>query len=71
MEQSSDQVNLDLLARRIQYTRGAVAARLARTSPDSYAQFFDILEMAGIHPDDLARRMERMARFRKLLVHGC
>ena len=47
-----------------------LAARLARTSPNSYAQCFEVLEAEGILSKELAQRMGNLARFRNLLVHG-
>lgn len=47
-----------------------LAARLARTSPNSYAQCFEILEAEGILSTELTARMGNLARFRNLLVHG-
>lgn len=47
-----------------------LAARLAQTTPDSYAQCFDVLASAGLISGPLAERLGRMARFRNLLVHG-
>lgn len=47
-----------------------LAARLARTSPSSYAQCFEILEAEGILSAELTQRMGKLARFRNLLVHG-
>ncbi len=47
-----------------------LAARLARTSPSSYAQCFEILETEGILSAELTQRMGNFARFRDLLVHG-
>lgn len=46
-----------------------LAARLAHTTPDGYAQCFQVLAAANILPADLAERLGRMARFRNLLVH--
>lgn len=47
-----------------------LAARLARTSPSSYAQCFEVLETKGILSTELTQRMGDLARFRNLLVHG-
>ncbi|MFQ5680209.1 MAG: DUF86 domain-containing protein [Gemmatimonadota bacterium] len=38
-------------------------------SPTDYADAFRVLAAAGVLKDDLASRLERMARFRNLLVH--
>lgn len=46
-----------------------LASRLAQTTPDSYAQCFDVLASANIISPQLAERLGRMARFRNLLVH--
>ena len=47
-----------------------LAARIAKQSPSSYAQCFDVLAAAGILSTELAQRMSTMERFRNLLVHG-
>ncbi len=47
-----------------------LAARLARNSPNSYAQCFEVLEVEGILSTELTQRMGDLARFRNLLVHG-
>jgi uncharacterized protein YutE (UPF0331/DUF86 family) len=39
-------------------------------APETFADAFTVLGEAGILPDDLARTLEDMARFRNLLVHG-
>jgi uncharacterized protein YutE (UPF0331/DUF86 family) len=46
-----------------------VAARLARRTPESYADCFELLAGAGIISADLAVRLGQMARFRNRLVH--
>ena len=46
-----------------------LAARLAQSTPDSYAQCFEILASANILSPELAERLGQMARFRNLLVH--
>ncbi len=46
-----------------------VAARRLRTAPEDYAACFAALGEAGIIPLDLTERLQRMARFRNLLVH--
>lgn len=48
-----------------------LAARLAQTTPDIYAQCFDVLASAGLISGPLAEGLGRIARFRNLLVHGC
>lgn len=37
--------------------------------PREYAEVFRVIGEAGIFPEDLVRRLERMAKFRNLLVH--
>jgi uncharacterized protein YutE (UPF0331/DUF86 family) len=46
-----------------------VAARSLKKVPQEYAECFVILADAGIVPVDLSERLQRMARFRNLLVH--
>jgi uncharacterized protein YutE (UPF0331/DUF86 family) len=46
-----------------------VAARQLRIVPDDYAACFERLQDGGIIPADLSERLQRMARFRNLLVH--
>lgn len=46
-----------------------VSARRLRIVPDDYAGCFRTLQEAAIIPADLAERLQRMARFRNLLVH--
>ena len=46
-----------------------IAARRLRKVPEEYAECFGNLAAAGIIPADLADRLQRMARFRNLLVH--
>lgn len=46
-----------------------VSARLLRKAPEDYARCFGVLEEAELLPRDLAARLQRMARFRNLLVH--
>lgn len=46
-----------------------VSARRLRAVPDDYAGCFGKLQEAGIIPADLSERLQRMARFRNLLVH--
>ena len=45
------------------------SARQLRATPEDYAGCFAILADAGLVPRDLAERLQRMARFRNLLVH--
>lgn len=46
-----------------------VSATHLRKVPEEYAQCFGILHEAAILPSELAARLQRMARFRNLLVH--
>ena len=46
-----------------------VSARRLRKTPEDYAGCFVILGEAGILAPDLTERLQRMARFRNLLVH--
>ncbi len=46
-----------------------VSARHLRKTPEDYAGCFAILGEAGILAPDLTERLQRMARFRNLLVH--
>jgi uncharacterized protein YutE (UPF0331/DUF86 family) len=46
-----------------------VAARQAGKAPASYADCFLILAELGVITEDLASRLQRMARFRNLVVH--
>lgn len=46
-----------------------VSARRLRVVPDDYAGCFGTLQEAGIIPADLSEPLQRMARFRNLLVH--
>lgn len=46
-----------------------VSARRFRTVPEDYAGCFGELERAGVIGADLSSRLQRMARFRNLLVH--
>jgi uncharacterized protein YutE (UPF0331/DUF86 family) len=46
-----------------------VSARQLRRVPDDYAACFGILQDAGVLAGDLTGRLQRMARFRNLLVH--
>lgn len=46
-----------------------VSSRRLRTTPESYADCFAVLGEAGLVAPDLAERLQRMAKFRNLLVH--
>lgn len=46
-----------------------VAAKHLTKVPEEYAECFSILADAGILPTDLSERLQKMARFRNLLVH--
>lgn len=46
-----------------------VAARQLQKVPEEYAECFRLLHEAGIIPAALSERLQRMARFRNLLVH--
>ena len=46
-----------------------VTARRLRRTPEDYADCFAALGEAGILTGDLTERLQRMARFRNLLVH--
>lgn len=46
-----------------------VSARRLKSVPDDYAGCFAGLERGRLIPSELAARLQRMARFRNLLVH--
>lgn len=46
-----------------------VSAKRLETVPADYAACFGKLGEAGLIPEDLAVRLQRMARFRNLLIH--
>ena len=46
-----------------------VSAQRFRKVPEDYAACFRVLHEGGLLPEDLAARLQRMARFRNLLVH--
>lgn len=71
-----DQDTLDLACYRLLVAMEAalalcyhVSAKRLRKVPEDYAQCFGMLQEAAIIPSELAARLQRMARFRNLLVH--
>jgi len=46
-----------------------VSARRFRKAPEDYAGCFAVLQEADVLPAALATRLQRMARFRNLLIH--
>lgn len=46
-----------------------ISARRLKHVPEEYAECFAILGEAGILPQDLGKNLQRMARFRNMLVH--
>ena len=72
----ADQDALDLACYRllvaieaaIQICFHITAQRLHRV-PEEYAECFAILGEAGIIPEELSRNLQKMARFRNVLVH--
>ncbi len=46
-----------------------ISAQRLHRAPEEYAECFAILGEAGIIPVDLSERLQRMARFRNVLVH--
>lgn len=46
-----------------------VSAKHLKKVPEEYAECFAILAGAGIIPADLSEKLQKMARFRNLLVH--
>ena len=46
-----------------------VTAKRLKKVPEEYAECFAILADAGIIPQELSESLQRMARFRNLLVH--
>jgi uncharacterized protein YutE (UPF0331/DUF86 family) len=46
-----------------------VATRRLRKAPEDYAACFATLGEAGLVPEPLSERLQKMARFRNLLVH--
>jgi len=72
----SDQDTLDLACYRLLVAIEAalalcyhISARRLRRVPEEYAQCFEQLSDAGMIPADLKERLQKMARFRNLLVH--
>lgn len=45
-------------------------ARNGYRNAEDYADLFAVLEEEDVLPEDLAGRLEEMARFRNVLVHG-
>ncbi len=46
-----------------------VSAKRLKKVPEGYAECFSILADSGIIPVDLSEKLQKMARFRNLLVH--
>ncbi len=46
-----------------------VSARRLQRVPETYAECFALLGEAGIVPEDLSQDLQRMTRFRNMLVH--
>ena len=46
-----------------------VSAQRLQRAPEAYAECFGLLGEAGILSEDLSSRLQRMARFRNMLVH--
>ncbi len=46
-----------------------ISAQRLHRAPEEYAECFAILGEAGIIPVDLSERLQRMSRFRNVLVH--
>ncbi len=46
-----------------------VSAHAVHRAPEAYAECFAILGDAGMISEELARRLQQMARFRNMLVH--
>lgn len=46
-----------------------VSARRLQKAPEDYAGCFTVLQQAGLIDANLAERLQKMARFRNLLVH--
>ncbi len=46
-----------------------ISAKHLRKVPEGYAECFGVLQEAGMLPADLTARLQRMARFRNLLIH--
>ena len=72
----SDQDALDLACYRLLVAIQAaiqicfhVCARQLQRVPEEYAECFAILGEAGIIPQELSRNLQKMARFRNMLVH--
>jgi uncharacterized protein YutE (UPF0331/DUF86 family) len=72
----SDQDTLDVVCYRLLVAIEAALALCYHASakrlqkvPEEYAECFGMLRDAGILPEELAGRLQQMARFRNLLVH--
>lgn len=72
----SDQDGLDVASYRLLVAIEAalalcyhISAKRLHKVPEEYAACFGLLRDAGLIPDDLAQRLQQMARFRNLLVH--
>ena len=46
-----------------------VSAKHLKKVPEEYAECFAILANAGVIPSDLSENLQKMARFRNLLIH--
>ena len=46
-----------------------VSARRSHRVPEGYAECFGLLGANGVLDPDLARSLQRMARFRNMLIH--
>ncbi len=46
-----------------------VSAKHLKKVPEGYAECFAILANAGVIPSDLSENLQKMARFRNLLIH--
>ena len=46
-----------------------ISAHRLKHVPEEYAECFALLEQAGLLPQELSQSLQRMARFRNMLVH--